>query len=54
MTTHPERIVILGGGFAGVYTAGHLERLLGANEASITLIDRESYWIYQPMLRGVV
>ena len=26
MTRHPSRVVILGGGFAGMYTAMHLER----------------------------
>ncbi|MFM7836986.1 MAG: NAD(P)/FAD-dependent oxidoreductase, partial [Planctomycetaceae bacterium] len=29
------RIVILGGGFGGVYTAMHLERLLGRDSISV-------------------
>jgi NADH dehydrogenase len=54
MTTDPKRIVILGGGFAGVYTARYLEKLLRAEEASIALINRENYWVYQPMLPEVI
>ena len=43
MSTDPKQVVILGGGFAGVYTARYLEKLLRAEEASITLINRENY-----------
>jgi hypothetical protein len=53
-STGPRQILILGGGFAGVYTARDLEKLLGAEEASITLINRENYWVYQPMLPEVI
>jgi cation diffusion facilitator CzcD-associated flavoprotein CzcO len=49
-SNYPKRILILGGGFAGVYTARYLEQLLRPEEASITLINRENYWVYQPML----
>src|SRR5260370_40754040 len=54
MSTDPKQVVILGGGFAGVYTARCLEKLLPAEEASITLINRENYWVYQPMLPEVI
>jgi NADH dehydrogenase len=54
MTTGPKRIVILGGGFAGVYTARYLEKLLRPEQASITVINRENYWVYQPMLPEVI
>ena len=33
-----------------VNTARYLERLLRPEAASITLINRENYWVYQPML----
>jgi NADH:quinone reductase (non-electrogenic) len=49
-----KQIVILGGGFAGVYTARHLEKLLRPEEANITLVNRENYWVYQPMLSEVI
>src|SRR6201981_575929 len=54
MSTDPQQILILGGGFAGVYTARHLEKLLRPDEAGITLINRENYWVYQPMLPEVI
>jgi|SRR5579871_6658273 len=54
MSTEPKQILILGGGFAGVYTARALEKLLTPQEASITLINRENYWVYQPMLPEVI
>jgi NADH dehydrogenase len=54
MSTAPKQILILGGGFAGVYTARCLEKLLRPHEASITLVNRENYWVYQPMLPEVI
>jgi NADH dehydrogenase len=54
MSTGLKQVVILGGGFAGVYTARYLEKLLRSEEASITLINRENYWVYQPMLPEVI
>jgi NADH dehydrogenase len=45
------RIVVLGGGFGGVATARHLERLLGArSEVEITLVSRENFFILTPLL----
>src|ERR1051326_6184275 len=49
-----RKILILGGGFAGVYTARTLEKLLRPEEAEITLVNRENYWVYQPMLPEVI
>jgi NADH dehydrogenase len=54
MSTPKKQIVILGGGFAGVYTARCLERLLRPEEADISLLNRENYWVYQPMLPEVI
>ncbi len=54
MSSNPKQILILGGGFAGVYTARCLEKLLRSEEASLTLINRENYWVYQPMLPEVI
>ena len=54
MGMDPKQVLILGGGFAGVYTARYLEKLLGPEEASITLINPENYWVYQPMLPEVI
>ncbi|HYL35982.1 MAG TPA: FAD-dependent oxidoreductase [Bryobacteraceae bacterium] len=49
-----KQIVILGGGFGGVYTARCLEKLLRPEEADICLVNRENYWVYQPMLPEVI
>jgi NADH dehydrogenase len=54
MGVTPKKVLILGGGFAGVYTARSLERLLRPEEAEITLVNRENYWVYQPMLPEVI
>jgi NADH dehydrogenase FAD-containing subunit len=40
MSSDPKRILILGGGFAGVYTARYLEKLLRPEDACITLVNR--------------
>jgi len=49
------RIVILGGGFAGVYTAMALERALGGRgDFEITLVNKENYFVFQPMLPEVI
>jgi len=45
------RIVILGGGFAGVTTAIHLERLFGADPSiSLTLVSERNALLFTPML----
>lgn len=47
------RIVILGGGFAGVYTA---KALLGqgGDRVEVHLVNRENYLVFQPMLPEVI
>lgn len=47
------RILILGGGFAGVSVAQHLERLLQPDEAEIVLVSDKNYLLYTPMLAEV-
>jgi NADH dehydrogenase len=37
-----------------VYTARCLEKLLKPDQADITLVNRENYWVYQPMLPEVI
>lgn len=51
-----KRIVILGGGFAGVYTAKTLEKLFKhkRDEYEIALISRDNYFTFQPMIAEVV
>src|SRR5688500_1625666 len=50
-----KRVVILGGGFGGVYTAMELEKLRGRkDDYEITLVNRENYFVYQPMLAEII
>jgi NADH:quinone reductase (non-electrogenic) len=51
-----RRIVILGGGFAGVYTAMALDRLSRRrrDDTEIVLVNRENYFVFQPMLPEVI
>lgn len=47
------KIVIVGGGYTGFYTAFKLERLLRRQEADVVLIDPLPYMTYQPFLPEV-
>ena len=56
--SRPTRILILGGGFGGVYTALTLEKLLKAEirrgDVELGLVSRENYFVFQPMLPEVI
>ena len=43
-------ILIVGGGYIGMYTARRLERLLRHGEATVTVADPRGYMTYQPFL----
>jgi NADH dehydrogenase len=48
-------VVVLGGGFGGVYTALHLERLAAKSAPiEVSLVNRENYLVFQPMLAEVI
>ncbi|WCD87674.1 NADH dehydrogenase-like protein [Streptomyces xanthophaeus] len=44
------RILIVGGGYVGMYTALRLQRKLRADEAEVTVLTPEPYMTYQPFL----
>ncbi|HWU41569.1 MAG TPA: FAD-dependent oxidoreductase, partial [Candidatus Acidoferrum sp.] len=49
-----QRIVILGGGFGGLYTALHLEKALARDSSlEVTLVNRENFFLFTPMLHEV-
>ena len=49
-----KRIVILGGGFGGVYAAIHLEKLLARiDSVEICLVSRDNYFLFTPMLHEI-
>jgi len=58
MGATPTRILILGGGFGGVYTALALEKRLAAElrrgTVELSLVNRDNYMVFQPMLPEVI
>ncbi len=49
-----KRILILGSGFGGLYTALHLEKNLARSpDIEITLVNRENFFLFTPMLHEV-
>ncbi|MEY2664315.1 MAG: hypothetical protein RIT04_123 [Candidatus Parcubacteria bacterium] len=59
MKTIPEttrkvpHIVIVGGGFGGIYTARALEPLVKKGLADVTIINRTNYFLFTPLLHEV-
>lgn len=48
------RVVILGGGFGGVYTAKYLSEMLGRRkDVHVELLSEENYFVFQPLLPEV-
>ncbi|GAA4352067.1 FAD-dependent oxidoreductase [Microbacterium rhizosphaerae] len=53
MTKSVPRILVVGGGYAGFYTAWKLEKHLRKGEAEVTIVDPLPYMTYQPFLPEV-
>ncbi len=53
MTNTVPKILIVGGGYAGFYTAWKLEKTLRKNEAEVMIVDPLPYMTYQPFLPEV-
>ena len=49
----PRRIVVVGGGFAGLHLIRRLEPILRRGEAELTLLDRNNYHLFTPLLYQV-
>lgn len=49
MATRPH-ILIVGGGYVGLYTALQLQKRLSRGEADITVVDPQAHMTYQPFL----
>src|SRR6185369_17491624 len=53
-STGAKRILILGAGFGGLYTALHLEKKLHHSpDVELTLVNRENFFLFTPMLHEV-
>ncbi|MCE7885602.1 MAG: hypothetical protein DYH08_17375 [Actinobacteria bacterium ATB1] len=49
-----RRVVIVGGGFGGLYTALSLDRALGYHkDLEIVLLDKKNYFLFPPLLPSV-
>jgi len=46
-------VVILGAGFAGMYTAKHLKRLVKKRRIDLTIVNRTNYFLFTPLLHEV-
>ena len=53
MTNGAKHIVVLGGGFGGLHLVRHLERRLDRAEVDLTLVDRQNYHLFTPLLYQV-
>jgi NADH dehydrogenase len=54
MATKAKRVLILGGGFGGIYAALKLEKLLRRHDdLEVTLVTRDNYFLFTPMLPEV-
>ena len=52
--TPATRVVILGGGFGGIYAALELEKVLARRpDLEVTLVARDNYFLFTPMLHEV-
>jgi NADH dehydrogenase len=49
MASHPHRVVIVGGGFGGLFAARRLRR----EPVRVTLVDRHNHHLFQPLLYQV-
>src|SRR5688572_8718763 len=49
-TEQPRRILLLGGGYVGLYTALRLQQKLRPDEAQLMVIDPRPTMTYQPFL----
>src|SRR5437016_811584 len=47
------RVVVLGGGFAGVYAAAELEKR-ARGDYEIVLVNKENHFVFQPLLPEVI
>lgn len=48
----PPKVIIIGAGFGGAYTAKHLKKMLGKS-VDIELINENNYFVFQPLLPEV-
>lgn len=50
----PPKMLILGGGYGGVYAALKLQKAAKRGQIELSLVGQENFFLYQPMLAEVV
>ncbi len=53
MQKQKTKVIIVGGGFGGVYTAKNLIKYFNKDEIEITLINKTNYFLFTPLLHEV-
>lgn len=53
MIKEKKKIVILGGGFGGLYTYKSLYRYFNSNDIEVTIVNRTNYFLFTPLLHEV-
>lgn len=48
------RILILGGGFAGVYAGFELQRACAGQHVEISIVNRENFYVFYPLLPEII
>ncbi|MDL2400305.1 NAD(P)/FAD-dependent oxidoreductase [Rhizobium mayense] len=51
--TGPHRVLIIGGGIAGLEIASKLPKRIGSMSVAVTLVDREPAYVWKPMLHTI-
>ena len=53
ITSGKKKVVILGGGFAGLYTYKSLYKEFSPGEIDVTIVNRNNYFLFTPLLHEV-
>ncbi|MFQ5688204.1 MAG: FAD-dependent oxidoreductase, partial [Candidatus Scalindua sp.] len=49
-----DKVLILGGGFGGLYTAIHLDKTIASDrDVEVILVNRENFFLFNPLLHEV-
>ncbi len=48
-----KKVVILGGGFGGLYTYKSLYNYFSPDELDVTIVNRTNYFLFTPLLHEV-
>lgn len=51
---NPPKVVVLGGGYGGVYAALHLEKAARRGQIKLSLVSRDNFFLQQPLMAEVV